>query len=92
MDDKTMAEALKGAGIDTGDHVRHGPTGEEWVVRYVRGDRLSWCGWPPGEVSLSECSLIYKATPEERAELQDLIDGRRKSASNPTAPADGGEG
>lgn len=56
--------------IDTGDHVRHGPTGEDWVVRYVRGDRLAWCGWPPGEANLSDCALIRKATPEERVAAQ----------------------
>ena len=35
--------------IDTGDTVKHGPTGETWVVAYVQGDRLAWCGWPEGE-------------------------------------------
>jgi hypothetical protein len=55
--------------IDTADHVRHGPTGEEWVVAYVKGDRLAWCGWPQGEAALSDCTLTKKATPEERDKL-----------------------
>jgi len=61
--------------IDTGDHVHHGPTGEDWVVKYVRGDKLSWCGWPPGEANLADCTLIRKASPEEREELTRRIDG-----------------
>lgn len=52
--------------IDTGDSVRHGPTGETWVVAYVDGDNLAWVGWPEGEARLSDCTLIEKATPDER--------------------------
>lgn len=55
--------------IDTGDHVHHDPTGEDWVVAYVRGDRLAWCGWPEGEAALSDCTLLTKATPEHRDNL-----------------------
>lgn len=47
--------------IEPGDHVHHHPTGEDWVVRYVKGDRMSWLGWPPGEAKLSDCLLIKKA-------------------------------
>ena len=63
--------------IDTGDIVLHGPTGETWVVAYVDGDRLWWCGWPPGEAKLSDCKLIEKATPEYRDKL--LLDMSRMS-------------
>jgi hypothetical protein len=55
--------------IDTGDSVKHGPTGETWLVAYVRGDRLAWCGWPEGEASLEHCTLVSKATPEQRNKL-----------------------
>lgn len=55
--------------IDTADHVRHAPSNEDWFVAYVRGDRLAWCGWPEGEASLADCTLLKKATPEERDEL-----------------------
>lgn len=55
--------------IDTGDHVHHAPSGEDWVVAYVRGDRLAWCGWPPGEAALSDCTLVKKATTAERDKL-----------------------
>jgi hypothetical protein len=39
--------------IRGGDHVFHRPTGETWVVAYVSGDYLAWCGWPSGEARVS---------------------------------------
>ena len=61
--------AAEEAPIDTGDHVYHAPSGEAWVVAYVRGDRLAWCGWPQGEAALNDCMLVKKATPDERDAL-----------------------
>jgi hypothetical protein len=55
--------------IDTGDVVLHTPTGEEWLVACVRGDRLSWCGWPEGMADLADCTLVRKATAKERHSL-----------------------
>lgn len=55
--------------IDCGDTVKHGPTGETWLVACVEGNRLYWCGWPPGSADLSDCTLVEKATPEARAKL-----------------------
>lgn len=55
--------------IDTGDTVKHGPTGETWIVAYVQGDRLAWCGWPEGEASLEHCTLVEKATDDYRTKL-----------------------
>lgn len=55
--------------IDTADHVRHKPSGETWVVAYVRGDRLAWCGWPQGEAALADCTMLKKATQPEREKL-----------------------
>lgn len=55
--------------IDTADFVHHEPTGENWVVAYVRDGRLAWCGWPPGEAALADCKLVRKATPAERDKL-----------------------
>ena len=67
--------------IDTGDSVHHTPTGEDWVVAYVRGDRLAWCGWPEGEAALSDCTMVTKATPEWRdkllREMAENTDGAR---------------
>ena len=55
--------------IDTGDTVKHGPTGETWVVAYVQGEWLAWCGWPEGEARLSDCTLVTAATDEYREKL-----------------------
>lgn len=44
--------------IDTGDHVHHAPSGEDWVVAYVAADRLAWCGWPQGQAALADCTLL----------------------------------
>lgn len=55
--------------IDTADIVFHTPTGETWVVKYVSGDRLAWCGWPEGEAKLSDCVLAKKASTSDRAKL-----------------------
>lgn len=61
--------------IDTADVVKHGPTGEEWLVARVRDDRLAWCGWPQGWAALSDCTLVRKATPEQREKLlRDIAD------------------
>lgn len=57
------------ATIDTGDHVRHEPSGEEWLVAYVRGDRLVCCGWPESMAALSDCTLVKKATRSDRRAL-----------------------
>jgi hypothetical protein len=55
--------------IDTADVVLHEPSGEKWLVAYVRGERLAWCGWPEGEAKLSDCALVEKAPPEAREKL-----------------------
>lgn len=61
-----MAETLT---IDMGDVVLHGPTGERWVVAYVRNGYLAWCGWPCGEAKLSDCTLVEPASDEARIKL-----------------------
>lgn len=65
------------AEIDTGDIVRHGPTGEIWVVARVRDDKLAWCGWPPGWADLKDCTLSKKATPTERTAILEQIAGSK---------------
>lgn len=63
--------------IDTGDHVKHGPSGEEWLVARTNSLHLFPCGWPPTRADLADCTLIKKATPEERLSLlRDLADGQ----------------
>lgn len=56
--------------IDVGDYVHHGPSNENWTVAAVEGARLYWCGWPFGGCAkLSDCTLIKKATDEQREKL-----------------------
>jgi hypothetical protein len=84
--------------IDTADHVLHKPSGESWVVAYVKGDRLAWCGWPQGEALLADCTLTRKASAEERDKLlQEMAasganDARVSYARNRLAAAQKGGG
>ena len=56
-----------------GDHVHHRPTDETWVVAYVEGDRLGWCGWPEGEAKLSDCELVKECSDEEHVDLLEKL-------------------
>ena len=65
-----------------GDHVLHRPSGETWVLAYVDGDHLAWCGWPAGEAKISDCELVRRATDDEHTRLlRDLAKGEDKRAS-----------
>lgn len=67
--------------IDTGDRVRHRPSGEEWLVARVVGEQLHPCGWPPSRALLSDCALIKRATADERLQvLQELAAGQGEHA------------
>lgn len=74
--------------MDTADIVLHKPTGERWVVAYVQGERLSWCGWPEGTALVADCELVTPARPDERLELlrrlaaMQGMDSRRTYAIN----------
>lgn len=59
--------------IRAGDIVHHEPTGEDWVVAYVDGEYLAWCGWPEGEAKLSDCWLKKSCTDKEHLKwLRDI--------------------
>lgn len=49
------------------------------MVAYVRGDRLGWCGWPPGEAALADCTLLKKAIQDERDKLLHEMAGSMNS-------------
>ena len=76
--------------IETADIVRHAPTGEEWLVAYVENGKLCACGWPESLADLSDCTLVKKATEQEKQQLiQQLAamggheyDSRRSWAKN----------
>lgn len=53
----------------TGDHVLHKPSGETWVVAYVNGDDLAWCGWPHGLARTADCELVKSCSDDEHVEL-----------------------
>lgn len=64
-----------------GDHVHHGPTGEEWVLAF--GDledgtgRVSPCGWPACLADAKDCTLIEAASDEDHLKtLRDVADIR----------------
>lgn len=56
-----------------GDHVRHEPSGEEWVVAHVSNGMLAWCGWPAGMVKLSECRVRRRCSDAEHLALVNKI-------------------
>lgn len=68
-------------GFRAGDVVHHGPTGEDWVVAYVDGDHLAWCGWPEGEAKVADCRLKEACTDEEHLKrLQEISKSSGKRA------------
>jgi hypothetical protein len=53
-----------------GDHVKHAPSGETWLVRRMVGDdRVECCGWPTSQGLLSDCEIVYRCTDEEHERL-----------------------
>lgn len=53
----------------TGDSVYHRPSGETWLVAFVRDDELVPCGWPFTYAKASDCELRRAATDEEHHAL-----------------------
>lgn len=53
--------------LRAGDVVKHGPSGEEWVLAYGDFDRnaVSACGWPESIAKMSDCTLVKAATDKE---------------------------
>jgi hypothetical protein len=48
-----------------GDHVRHRPSCEKWIVAWADETHLAWAGWPTGVAMLSDCDILYRATDAE---------------------------
>ncbi|ULQ45931.1 hypothetical protein JN531_012560 [Flagellatimonas centrodinii] len=72
--------------IEVADAVKHGPTGEEWIVARVTDQHVYPAGWPPCRADRSDCTLIQKATNEQRARM--LSDLRRLPSSDERAIGD----
>lgn len=56
-----------------GDAVKHGPTGETWVVAGIRDGYLAWVGWPEGRAKVEDCTLVKAATDSEHRQLLDKL-------------------
>lgn len=61
--------------IDIADKVKHLPSGETWIVARVTDRDVYPAGWPMSCGDLSDCVLVSKATPEQKA---DMIESRKK--------------
>jgi hypothetical protein len=59
--------------IRCGDHVKHRPTDEEWVVAYAdyQTGKLAWIGWPEGRAEIDDCILIGAASDEQHTKYVD---------------------
>ena len=49
----------------TGDTVHHQPSGETWIVAYVDGEYMAWCGWPEGEARTEDCEVVRVVSDAE---------------------------
>jgi hypothetical protein len=67
---------IEGAAEQTpelGDTVLHKPSGEQWLVAYVRDGRLAACGWPDEIVPASDCALISRMPLGKKLSLLRLM-------------------
>jgi hypothetical protein len=66
-----------------GDHVRHGPTGETWVVAFAdtKTGELAWAGWPPGRARIADCEVVYQCPDQTH---RDSVESWRNSADSST--------
>jgi hypothetical protein len=49
-----------------GDHVRHKPSGEEWILKRAREGYVEPAGWPPSRAQAEDCELI-ESVEDQRA-------------------------
>lgn len=53
-----------------GDAVKHGPTGETWVLAADQhGDDVVCAGWPESIAKAADCTLVEAATDDQRREM-----------------------
>ncbi|MFZ2869620.1 hypothetical protein [Zavarzinia sp.] len=71
--------------IRAGDHVRHRPSDEIWVVAFADYDTgdIAWCGWPEGLARIADCDRIKAASDDEHAQIvaQIILSGGMRAAS-----------
>lgn len=54
-----------------GDVVKHGPTGETWLLAYADHERgeVSACGWPESIARIEHCELLKAGSDSAHEEL-----------------------
>lgn len=55
--------------IRAGDTVRHGPSGETWLVAAVHGVELAPAGWPEGIARIEDCTLVERCGDLEHVDM-----------------------
>lgn len=63
-----------------GDHIKHKPSKETWVVGAVTGGHVIPLGWPMGFVAIEDVEVTKEATDEEHWKIvKDLINMQEHS-------------
>jgi hypothetical protein len=52
-----------------GDTVKHGPSGETWVLAWAERGKVSACGWPASIADESDCTLAEASTDEQHRDM-----------------------
>ncbi len=62
-----IANARRAQSFRAGDHVKHHPSGESWVLACdEENGRVQPAGWPESQAEAAHCSLKREATDEQR--------------------------
>lgn len=67
---KHCEEAAQLFPFRAGDHVKHAPTGETWVLACDQnGEYVNPAGWPESVAIARHCRIVKAATDQERLEM-----------------------
>lgn len=68
-----------------GDRVKHGPSGETWVLACdSQDDEVMPAGWPESYANVGDCELVREATDEEREKMLKSATHGRDDRGNTT--------
>jgi hypothetical protein len=61
--------------LKAGDTIKHGPSGETWVVAAVSpdGKDILCCGWPETMAAVADCELLKACSLEESVEQSQSV-------------------
>lgn len=51
--------------IETGDYIKHKPSGEGYRVAFIKDDTVTVMGWKQPRLKLSDCELVAKSREGE---------------------------